>query len=595
MATSATSYAGGSEEGSGISRTVRELLDDARACEGTDIHAARGMAQQARVQSRNLDDGVGEAEALYRLASIAYTDGHPDDAFAIALDTRDLARKVGATVVEVWSLNLVGLVHYNAGNYTEALKYALQALELYRLTDHRVDEGNLLNTIAIIHHSLGDTDRALVTYEAALTANKGLDRADNDVLTLSNMAEVRLGRNENLLAMSLSDSALALAREHVPAAVPEILARLGSCYCALGANDRAGECLDEAASILVATTGTHGPTGFRLLMARGKLAVDSNDLELAASHYLAALDVAHGMSRPEMELRAHTDLAAVYKRLGDFEAALRHQEARFTQHELLFNQGTDLRIKTLQIAHDTEAARQQAEILRLRTGELEALVRGRTYDLEEYQLEAFQRLAVLAEFRDTDTGEHTIRVGDLSADIAAELGEAGEWVGQLRLAARLHDIGKVAVPDAILLKPGPLTPDEFDVMKTHTTIGAEILSGSASPLIQLAAEVALNHHERWDGTGYPSGLAADRIPISGRIVTVADVFDALTSHRTYKHAWSPLDAATYIIGSRGMQFEPRIVDAFVHVVVRRHPELADEIIAFAGSGAAAPGQRHGVG
>ena len=275
----------------------------------------------------------------------------------------------------------------------------------------------------------------------------------------------------------------------------------------------------------------------------------------------------------ESELRAHTELAQAYKQLGQFEEALVHQEARFTQHEALFSRGTDLRIKTLQIAHDTEAARQQAEILRLRTGELEALVRGRTYDLEEYQLEAFQRLAVLAEFRDTDTGEHTIRVGDLSAEIALQLGEPDEWSSQLRLAGRLHDIGKVAVPDSILLKPGPLTSDEFDVMKTHTTIGAEILAGSSSPLIQLASEVALNHHERWDGTGYPSGLLATDIPLSGRIVTVADVYDALTSHRTYKHAWTPLEAVQYILGARGAQFEPRIVDAFIAVFRRNHPDV----------------------
>jgi putative two-component system response regulator len=276
----------------------------------------------------------------------------------------------------------------------------------------------------------------------------------------------------------------------------------------------------------------------------------------------------------ENELRAHSELAQAYKALGRFEDALRHQEARFAQHEALFSRGTDLRIKTLQIAHDTEAARQQAEILRLRTGELEALVRGRTYDLEEYQLEAFQRLAVLAEFRDTDTGEHTIRVGDLSGEIADELGEPDGWAAHLRLAGRLHDIGKVAVPDAILLKPGPLTVEEFDVMKTHTTIGAEILAGSSSPLIQLAAEVALNHHERWDGTGYPAGLAGEDIPLSGRVVTVADVFDALTSHRTYKHAWTPLEAAQYIVGARGAQFEPRIVDAFVRVFRRRHPDVS---------------------
>ncbi|CAB4702651.1 unannotated protein [freshwater metagenome] len=263
----------------------------------------------------------------------------------------------------------------------------------------------------------------------------------------------------------------------------------------------------------------------------------------------------------------------MYRELSRFEEALNHQEARFDLHQDLFNQGTDLRIKTLQIAHDTEHVRQQAEILRLRTTELEALVRGRTHELEEYQLEAFQRLAVLAEFRDTDTGEHTIRVGDLSAEIAHELHEDSEWCEQLRMAARLHDIGKVSVPDAILLKPGPLTTEEFEIMKTHTTVGAQILSGSTYPLIQLGAIVALNHHERWDGTGYPSGLSGVNIPRCGRIVTVADVFDALTSERVYKRAWSQEEALDFIISARGHQFEPEVVDAFIAIILRRHPHL----------------------
>lgn len=573
MLVGGTSYV----EGSGVSKTVRALLDEAHASEGVDVHAARALAQQARVLARTLADGEGEAESLYRLASIAYAADQPDQAFAIALDTRDLARRAGAPVVEVWALNLVGLVHYNAGNYTEALQYALEALELYRLTDHRVDEGNLLNTVAAIHHSLGDADRALVTYEAALTANKGFDRPDNDVRTLSNMAEVRAERHENLPAVMLSEQALELAREHDPAVVPEILARLTHSYCALGGFVRARACLDEAELLLLERHGRLGVVGFSLMMAHGMLATKNDQDEQAAERYQEALEIARHNARPEFQLLAHTELASVYKRLGKFELALDHQEARFTQHETLFNRGTDLRIKTLQIAHDTEAARQQAEILRLRTGELEALVRGRTYELEEYQLEAFQRLAVLAEFRDTDTGEHTIRVGDLSASVAIEMGESPEWADQLRLAGRLHDIGKVSVPDAILLKPGPLTAAEFDVMKTHTTIGAEILSGSSSPLVQLASEVALCHHERWDGTGYPNGLHAEQIPLSGRIVSVADVYDALTSRRTYKHAWTALDAVIYIIGARGRQFEPHVVDAFVRVALRERPDLAADV------------------
>ncbi len=565
-------------DGSGVTRSVRELLDDARTSESTDIHAARALAQQARVRARTIGDAAGEAEALYRLASIAYTEGEANDAFAIALDARDLARSASVGRVEVWALTLIGLVHHDAGNFSQALESTLAALELQRLPGSGVDEANLLNTIAMIHHSLGDTDRALVTYEAALAAHKRHGESVYHVLTLLNMSEVRARRSEYLLAVSLAEQALELAHHHAREYVPAVLARLATSYCGLGALDEADACLDEAEPLLDEMPGSSSTNGMRYSIAMGRGAVCSarGHLEDAVGEYARALGFVHERGLADA-LAVHTELAALYKELGRFEEALRHQEERFVTYEAMFMRGTDLRIKTLQIAHDTEAARQQAEILRLRTSELEALVRGRTYDLEEYQLEAFQRLAVLAEFRDTDTGEHTVRVGDVAAAVADELGEDAEWSGQLRLAARLHDIGKVAVPDAILLKPGPLTPDEFAVMRTHTTIGAEILSGSLSPLIQLAAEVALNHHERWDGTGYPAGLAGDDIPLSGRIVTVADVFDALTSARTYKRAWTTAEAVRYIVDGRGAQFEPRVVDAFVRVAVRMHPELADQL------------------
>lgn len=579
MASRATTFV----EGAGGVKSVSELLEDARAITFTDTAAARAMAQRARVLARTLDDRTGEAEALYRLASIAHSAGQPDDAFALALDAREVARRASAVFVEAWSLQLVGLVHFEAGNFTEALSSLLQALELTRCSDpptDGADEASILNAVAVIHHALGDTDRALATYEAALTVNKGSERPDTDASALVNMAEIRAARGEDLLAVGLCESALRLCREHVPVLVPYVLAQLGLSYCALDLLDRAAECLDEADEVVAERSEggiARSSDALAVAMARGRLDVVSGTLDRAIEDYRSALSMATLTSNTQGQLQAHAELASVFKQLGNFEEALAHQEERFKIHEGLFSQGTDLRIKTLQIAHDTEAARQQAEILRLRTGELEAMVRGRTYDLEEYQLEAFQRLAILAEFRDTDTGEHTVRVGDLSAEIAAELDEPDEWVKHLRHAGRLHDIGKVAVPDAILLKPGPLTPAEFDVMKTHTTIGAEILSGSSSPLIQLAAEVALNHHERWDGSGYPNGLSGHDIPLSGRIVTVADVFDALTSHRTYKHAWTDAEAVQYIQSASGTQFEPTVVDAFVRVMIRRDPSLSGQV------------------
>ena len=252
-----------------------------------------------------------------------------------------------------------------------------------------------------------------------------------------------------------------------------------------------------------------------MLLSRGKSLLRLGDHAHAQADLLEALQRAELEGIRQLQLDAHAALADAYKAAGAFESALTHAEARFDLNQQLFNEGTDLRIRTLQIAHDTERARQQAEIYRLRTTELEGMVQDRTRRLEAFQIEALTRLAVLGEFRDTDTGEHTVRVGDMAARLARILGLDEDWVERLRLAARLHDIGKVGIPDTILLKPGPLTPAEFEIMKTHTTIGASILTGSESPLVQMAEEVALNHHERWDGTGYPNGQAAEDIPLTG--------------------------------------------------------------------------------
>ncbi|HRE02574.1 MAG TPA: tetratricopeptide repeat protein, partial [Ilumatobacteraceae bacterium] len=289
----------------------------------------------------------------------------------VAVDARDLARKCGATVVEVWALNLMGIVHFNAGNHSDALSCCLRGLELYRSTDHQIDEGNLLNTIAAIHHELGDTDRAIVTYEAALSANRQLERPDFDAVTLNNMAQLRAERREFFLAASLGESSLELSRQHAPGFVPEVLASLGEAYTNLSDERRSTECFAEALQILDdrSQRGIEtSPTAvIAVRLARGKSALTSGELDIAERDLLTALDVARRASIRSQELKAHELLATVYKRLGRFEQALAHQEARFELHQDLFNQGTDLRIKTLQIAHDTEHARQQAEILRLRT------------------------------------------------------------------------------------------------------------------------------------------------------------------------------------------------------------------------------------
>jgi putative two-component system response regulator len=183
-------------------------------------------------------------------------------------------------------------------------------------------------------------------------------------------------------------------------------------------------------------------------------------------------------------------------------------------------------------------------------------------ELERTRLESVERLARLAEYRDDATYEHPQRVGRTAALLAERMGLPPEVVEGIRTAAPLHDVGKVGVPDRILLKPSRLTAAEFELMKSHTLIGAEILGGSSWPVLQLAEQITIAHHERWDGTGYPHGKVEDEIPMAGRIVIVADNFDALTHSRPYAEAWAPEKAAAEIRRQSGQHFDPQVVDAF---------------------------------
>jgi CHASE2 domain-containing sensor protein len=205
---------------------------------------------------------------------------------------------------------------------------------------------------------------------------------------------------------------------------------------------------------------------------------------------------------------------------------------------------------------------------------LENAVRERTADLRQTQVEMVERLAQAAESRDGDTGRHIARVGHFCHELAVAAGMPAGEAELLRQASAMHDVGKIGVPDRVLLKPGRFSPEERAIMETHTVIGASILEGSTAPLLRLAESVALTHHERWDGSGYPNGLAGEEIPLSGRIVAICDVFDALLSSRPYKPPWSLSDALAEIGRQRGKQFDPELVDAFLKIAPGLHAELA---------------------
>jgi len=199
---------------------------------------------------------------------------------------------------------------------------------------------------------------------------------------------------------------------------------------------------------------------------------------------------------------------------------------------------------------------------------LESLVQQRTEELTNTRLEIIRRLGRAAEYKDNETGMHVIRMSLFCKFIAEDMGLDTQWCELLYNASPMHDIGKIGIPDAVLLKPGKLDADEWHIMKKHAEFGAEIIGKHETPLLQMAEEIAICHHEKWDGSGYPNGLKGTDIPLSARIVAIADVFDALTSERPYKKAWSEERALTLLREESGRHFDPELIPHFFNSLSR---------------------------
>ncbi|MBL8524213.1 MAG: HD domain-containing protein [Betaproteobacteria bacterium] len=288
----------------------------------------------------------------------------------------------------------------------------------------------------------------------------------------------------------------------------------------------------------------------------------TNTLDRARSLQITTRDVLVALVKA-FEFVGKPDQALIYLRqLLDYQSVTQKQNV--LQH-------VKLHLEQLHPALEDEA-----KALRRLTSRQEIL-EGRIAKqaLFKAQVESMERMAVVAELRDDSTGAHSYRVGRLASLLAKEAGCDEETIFMIDIAARLHDIGKVGIPDGILLKPAKLNSAEREVMKTHTTIGAEVLANSNIAHMQTAEEIARHHHEWWDGTGYPHGLAGSDIPMAARITALADVFDALMHTRPYKQAWSMDSTLTEIMALRGRQFDPDLTDKFLALVARLRREHAD--------------------
>lgn len=555
------------------------------------LSEVRGRSQNASPHSADFFTSVAESlkslkgignhairvECLLNIAQYFYVLGRPFQALDPASVALSLALEASDKPLVRKASTFLGAMYADTGNISGAIECYSRALEiLEELKDPAAECGVWINAgvalmyaaqyeeaIACCEHAIGIADRSenLFAYRANAFANialcclyledysRGLKAAETSIRESaepSNPAGMlsRVIRECNYCRLLLEVDNVAKAAEHCD--VAKHYAKLSqSARAEIVASTIEGLCEIHAGRVDI------GISRLTATLERARI------YRAALRETLAALVKA-------FELIGQPDRALIYLR-EMIESNKQYQQENSLQH---------LKLHLDKLGHEARVVDSSTLHLKRR----EAALKGKVAERELFQarVEMLERLAVTAELRDDSTGEHSYRVGKLAALLAHEFGCDGDTCFMIEMAARLHDVGKIGVPDAILLKPDKLNAAEQEVMRSHSTVGAELLSKSNIPHMQMAEEIARHHHEWWDGAGYPAQLSGTAIPLAARITALADVFDALTHKRPYKHAWTIDNALAEIARLKGKQFEPELTDRFVVLITalrRVHSDL----------------------
>jgi response regulator RpfG family c-di-GMP phosphodiesterase len=453
--------------------------------------------------------------------------------------------------------NLQGIMDAALGQHEAAIKSYLKAFEYADRNKDLNGQLAILLNLGISYGQVGKLQNAIDTFHIAL--GRDPDRRAHmrhHVLIHNNLAYAyqNMGRLHEALHYAQRGMTL-LLRQPVPDLQAILSNTIGKIYTAQESYQQAYDTYQEALSL--AQHAGQRQTETRAL--RGLA-----EAEWALGHHAEAVSTLETIIRTsgthkDLLLECYDLLARYNESLGKIPTALSYYKKYHALFAETINDHTQQRIDHLQVLNSTVLARKEAELYRLRSDELEQKV-------HQGQIEMLERLAVAVEKRDDETGEHMRRVSRLIREMALRLGYDAESADQMAMASRLHDVGKIGIPDVILLKPGKLSPLEYQIIKRHTIVGGEMLSKSTSPLLKIAEIIAVSHHENWDGSGYPYGLKGSEIPIEGRMVAVVDTYDALISKRPYKEAWSQESALAELRRCAGTQFDPALVEHLCDVV-----------------------------
>lgn len=515
-------------------------------------------------------------ECLIDLAHNLYVMGSPFLAIEPAKQASGLASRSGLRFLERKAVTTLGIMYADTGNIPQSIECLAHALEIVQPLGDKDGECVVWNNIGVALLYAAQYRDAIDCFERVISLAGTLPSLRAVRLSaLSNIALASLHLEDYARGLRAAETAIKESQE--PKSAKEMLSRvlLENNYarlllevnsvdraierCAI-AKQLAGKCHSARAEIAAS-------------VAEGLCEVHAGKADVGISRLTTTLEKAR-LLRPMLR----DTLAALVK---SFEFLGQPQRALVYLREMMeatrqVQQDNALKHLKLHLDHigvALEETKSGSVVLERREAALRGLVAEQ--ELFRSRIEMLERLAVTAELRDDSTGEHSYRVGKLSSLLAIEYGCDDGTAFMIELAARLHDIGKIGVPDAILLKPDKLNDAERIVMRTHTTVGAELLSKSNIPHMQMAEEIARYHHEWWDGTGYPGNLSGTAIPFASRITALADVFDALTHRRPYKEAW-PIDRAIDEIARlKGQQFDPQLTDYFLVLIEKLRSEHVD--------------------
>ena len=545
---------------------VEALHDLSEAYFGIDAARSLQLSHEAHEVALAIHDQKLQAVSLWQIAWVYAVQGEMDQSLTQVTAAYLLVQDIKDKRLEAKIVYVMGLIQGVTGNYAESLQYRMRALEIAREVGNRSLEADCLNAIGAQYSDLGDHRQTLNNYLAALEIFREL-HSDHEAAILANIANAYTKLRDYAEAIHYGELALEVSsRSKTTWFDNAILRVLGDVYLEMGEGDVALSHFHRALALYQkpqANGQLLREEYLTLLIDIGKAHVLRKSPAEAVALWDTALAEANQVGAKPLQMQLHDLLYQFDKTSGRLDSALKHHEAWAELKQDIFNAETDRRIKTLQVMHDTKEAQREAEILRLKTTELEFMVQTRTRALEASQIEMLERLAIAIEARDSGTGDHIKRVGALAANLAARLGLDAETTELIRLAAPLHDIGKIGIPDHILLKRKELSQSEIELMREHTVVGAKMLSHGTSKLLRMAEAIALSHHEHWNGAGYPYQLTGEMIPLPGRIVAVADAYDAIVHARSYKPAIPREQALSEIARCAGTQFDPNVVTALL--------------------------------